>query len=450
LVGAVAVANVVIGFSTAGGNTKVAVLALLIPGIFACSVVAVSYPEWLVLGALLLTMVGGTLNGRLPGSGGTAIFPSDVFVALAVAGYFITLLSSPRGETTPRLRTIVLSWPLLIFGLAIAQGIVRGHERYGTSYLSQPARMIIYAAIAVAMIGLETRSIYRRIVLVFYVTTVYEALIGAYNLATGTSQTSSVDLSTGGIRALALTSAMFLAAGLVLALLNLELTPPGKSRGIHFVMAALATFGIVISLGRTTFAVLGVLIPVLFIALRRMRRTLLAYAPIAAVLLAACIGIMSQVDPSLGSTIANRFTGRLGNDTAVIQRQRKYKAALEGFGKEPVLGLGFGRPVQFISIDRSVQSFSGDPENSYIYVLAGGGYLALGSLLLLIVVFFGDVVRRLRTAEGEERALIIFGASFAFILFVNALSGPILSDPGLMLMLWIAMLLPAVARRPPA
>jgi O-antigen ligase len=104
--------------------------------------------------------------------------------------------------------------------------------------------------------------------------------------------------------------------------------------------------------------------------------------------------------------------------------------------------------VQFIAVDRSVQTFSGDPENSYIYVLAGGGVFALSSLLVLIAVFFGDALRRLRRAEGEERALIIFGASLAFILLANTLSGPILSNPPLTLVLWIAMLLPALVRTP--
>jgi hypothetical protein len=36
--------------------------------------------------------------------------------------------------------------------------------------------------------------------------------------------------------------------------------------------------------------------------------------------------------------------------------------------------------------------------------------------------------------------------SFVFILLVNALSFPVLSDANLMLIMWIAMLLPGLAR----
>jgi O-antigen ligase len=440
--------NVGIGAGLAAGQTKLVVMIALLPVLFGVSSVIVTHRDWLVLAALLLTMVGDTLNRRLPGTGGTAIFPSDVFVALAVAGYLIERLTGPRDGHRPQLRTIVLSWPLAILAVGIMLGIFRGHNLYGTSYLSEPARIVVYAAIGTAMVSIEPRRLYRQLVKVFYLTTVIEAAIGAFNLVAGRSQTASASLSTGGTRSLALTTAMFLAGALVIALLNLELEPAGRGRVIHLVMASLALFGIVISLGRTTFAVVGLLVPLLLVSLRRLRRTMLAYTPILAALVVVTVVAVLQLSPSLGTTVAKRFTGHVGHDTAVVQRQRKYAAALKGFDAHQVFGFGFGRPVQFISVDGSVQTFSGDPENSYIYVLVGGGIFALSSLLFLIAVFFGDVLRRLRGAEGEERALIIFGASLAFILLVNTVSGPILTNPPLTLVLWIAMLLPALVRVP--
>ena len=105
--------------------------------------------------------------------------------------------------------------------------------------------------------------------------------------------------------------------------------------------------------------------------------------------------------------------------------------------------------MSFIAVDQSVETFDGDPENSYIYVLAGGGLAALGALLVLVACYFIEVVARVRRTTGEERALAVFGASLAFILLVNALSGPILSDAPLMLLTWVALLLPAVAGRRP-
>jgi O-antigen ligase len=437
--------DVAAGAALAAGHTKLVVLVALLPLFGVVSALIVNRRDWIVLAALLLTMLGGRLTERLPGTGGTAIFPSDVFFALAIAGYVIERLTSPRAARRERQHSLILSWPLALFALTLMIGVFRGHERYGTPYLSQPTRLFIYAGIAVAISSMKTPSAYRQIVRVFYAVTVVQALIGAYHLASGTSQTQSSVLSTGGTRALALTTAMFLAGALVLALLNLESDPHGR-RTVHFVIAGLAVFGIVISLGRTTFAAVAVVVPVLLIGLRRLRRTLLAYAPLLAALLVALVAVVLQIVPSLGSTVGDRLTGHVANDPSLVQRQRKFDAILQGWGDGPILGLGFGRPVTFTSIDGTVVTFSGDPEDSYIYVLAGGGIVALGALIVLILAFVGDAVWRLRHAAGEDRALIVFSMSLVFIFLVNALSFPILGDPNLTLVLWIAMLLPTIVR----
>ncbi|MGH3001801.1 MAG: O-antigen ligase family protein [Gaiellaceae bacterium] len=436
-------ANVVVGTALAAGQTKLVILIALAPLFVVVSALIVTRRDWIVLAALLLTMLGGRLTERLPGTGGTAIYPSDVFLALAIAGYAIERLTSPRALTRERRPAFILTWPLALFALTLMIGVFRGHERYGTSYLSQPTRMFLDAAIIVAISSMKSPAAYRDVVRVFYAMTVVQALIGAYHMAAGTSQTASSALSTGGTRALALTTAMFLAGALVLALLNLEIDPRGR-RMVHFAIAGLAVFGIVISLGRTTFAAVAVVVPVLLIGLRRLRRTMLAYAPLILVVLIAVVVVALQLVPSLGTTLGDRLTGHVTNDPSLVQRERKFKATLQGFGAEPLLGLGFGRPVTFTAIDGTVVTFSGDPEDSYIYVLAGGGIFALAALIVLILAFFGDAVYRLRHARGEDRALIVLSMSLVFIFLVNASTYPTLSDPNLMLVLWIAMLLPTV------
>ncbi|MGH3025234.1 MAG: O-antigen ligase family protein, partial [Gaiellaceae bacterium] len=191
-------------------------------------------------------------------------------------------------------------------------------------------------------------------------------------------------------------------------------------------------------------AAVAVVVPVLLIGLRRLRRTMLAYAPLILVVLIAVVVVALQRVPSLGTALGDRLTGHVTNDPSLVQRERKFKATLQGFGAEPLLGLGFGRPVTFTAIDGTVVTFSGDPEDSYIYVLAGGGIFALAALIVLILAFFGDAVYRLRHARGEDRALIVLSMSLVFIFLVNASTYPTLSDPNLMLVLWIAMLLPTV------
>lgn len=440
--------NIAVGVGLGTGHTALVIAAaVVLPAFVVVSHLIVAHRDWIVLAALLLTMLGGNLTDRLPGTGSTAIYPSDVFLALALAGFVIERLTSRERVVRAYRVPFTLTWPLAFFALTLMIGVFRGHQRYGTSYLSQPTRMIVYAAIIVAVSSMRMPKALGQIVRVMYGVTVAQALIGAYHLATGTSQTSagSASLSTGGSRALALTTAMFLAAALVLALLNLEIDVRGR-RWLHGTVAALALFGVVVALGRTTYAAVAVVVPVLLLGLRHLRRTLLAYAPLLAALLAAAIALILQLDPSLSSTLGQRLNHHVSNDPSLIQRQRKFDAVLQGFGNEPLLGLGYGRPVTFTAIDGTEITFSGDPENSYIYVLAGGGILALAALIALIVSFFGDAAVRMLRADRESRALIAFSMSFVFILLVNALSFPVLSDANLMLIMWIAMLLPGLAR----
>lgn len=449
---AVVLTNATIGVALAKGHTSLAVAVALAPVLAAVVTrVVTEHRDWIVFAALFLVLFGGPLDERLPGTAGTALYPADVLVALAIVGWFIARLTASSRETRPSWpRTIVLSWPLALLAIAIAIGVVRGHLHYGTSYVSQPVRIVIYAGIAGAVGGISPQVAHRRLTWVFYLGTVWQALLACYHLATGTSQTGAVDLSTGGARFVALSIAMYLAAALVLALLNLELLDKGGRKWIHFAVAGLATFVLVVAFGRTTFAALAVLLPLLFLALRKMRRTLLTYTPLLVPFLALAIVTMLTVAPSVGATLTSRLNLNqvaAGNDNAVITRQRKYSATLQGIGDKPVFGFGFGRPVEYTNPDQTISRINGDPENTYVYLLAGGGALALGAMILLIVSFFADAVRRLRHARGVESAVVIFAMALAFLIFVNTLSGPVLTQPDAILTMWIATLLPALVTR---
>jgi O-antigen ligase len=455
---AVALVNVVVAVTVSRSGSQAFVLVLGAIAVVPIVWVAVERPDWILYTALLVIMLGGVptmfnpsatprLLGGPGGTGGTNVSAEDLFVLLAIGSAVLRLLIRRRGDERPRFGTIVLSWPLVLLATALMQGVIRGHDHYGTSYISQPVRIFAYAAIGLAFVETPPDRLLRNLTRVFYLTIAVSTLQAGYYLATGTSQTDTSALSTGGTRVLALSTAMYLAAGLVLALVHLDLNPQSERRRLHIWMAILAALGIVVSLGRTTFAAVAILVPVLVVVLRRLRRTMLTYFPVAVAVAMLVAVFVIIVSPSTASTIGHRFTGNVGTDTAVIQRQRKYKATMQGFDQNPVFGFGFGRPVTFVSIDQTVQTFSGDPENSYIYVLAGGGIVALASLLTLVGLFFIDCGRRFLRSERAPRAVVTLGASLAFILLVNAASGPVLSNPPLMLLTWIGLLLPAVATR---
>jgi O-antigen ligase len=449
LVGAFALCNIFFGYEIARGHGRLVILASLVPLLVLLSAeLVVRHRTVLVFAALLIAMIGGPINGRLPGTGGTALYLADIIVVLALASWFLARLVLPDESKPLWPRSLVFSWPFYLFAGAVMLGIVRGHLRYGTNYLALPMRMILYAGIAGAIAGLSTRSAYRGIVWVFYVGAVWQAGAALYYLARGTSQTSSVNLSTSGTRTLALSTAMYLAGALVLALLNLDREKTWSRRLGHLVIAGLASFGIIVAFGRTTFAAIGVIVPILFVALRRVRWVVFTHVPLFIPILALAVIVAVKVQPTLWPTLEARLSGNVTTDPSLIGRERQAHAALQGIGKERFLGLGFGRTVHYTAIDRSDRTFSGDPQNSYVYLLAGGGALALGSFIVLVLAFYRDSLRRLRNTTHEGRVVVAFSMALAFVFFVNASTGPVLSVAPFVLTIWIAMLLPTVVARP--
>ena len=108
----------------------------------------------------------------------------------------------------------------------------RGHVDYGRQLVGEPIRLVLYAGIACAMVRLTPEKAYRALVAVFYLGTVWMSLNAAYYLASGGSQVDTSDLSTGGTRVLSGSVAMYMAAALILALLNLGIDHHPRRRAL--------------------------------------------------------------------------------------------------------------------------------------------------------------------------------------------------------------------------
>jgi hypothetical protein len=115
----------------------------------------------------------------------------------------------------------------------------------------------------------------------------------------------------------------------------------------------------------------------------------------------------------------------------------------------PLLGLGFGRTVEF-NFDGIDYVVEGDPHSGFVYLLAGGGILALGGFLILTAVFLRDSIGRLRVAAGSDRALLVWTLAVWATFMVNALTGIIFTEPRFILTIWTLMLLPALVGPAPA
>jgi hypothetical protein len=285
----------------------------------------------LALAALSLPLTAAAqLDERFQLPGGVDVFIADVVVGLAVCAWLLGRIVLPRDESPRGLGTPLLGWPLLVFLAAILPGIIRAHDRFGASLVGQPSRLVLYAGIAAAFVGLRPRDLYRGITAVFYAGAVWEAALGCYHLATGTSQTPISSLSTGGTRALALTTAMYLAGAFFLALLHLARERRPRWQAAHMAIAALAAFGIVLSFGRTTFVALAVVLPVLFWQLRGLRAHLRRSWKPAVAVVAVAIAVAAVAVPDLGPTLRDRITANPLTDESVRWRMRAIGAALSG------------------------------------------------------------------------------------------------------------------------
>lgn len=440
---AVVVAGAAVMGAAIGAGQPMILLVAALP-LLGLAVAAVSLQaRWVLLFAGFgLAYYGAPLSDRLE-VGGTGIWASDLVVAVAVAGWLIEWMMKPSVRR-PRLnRTVVLGVPCFLFALALLIGAARGHERYGTSIIGMPLRLGLYAAIATAMTGLTTRQALRGLTIVFYVGAVFQAGVASYHIATGTSATEYLNLSTGGIRYIGITAATYAAGSVWLALLNLSRDRAHAS--LHLVMLAISSYTVLVAYTRTVYLALGIVILVGLLTSAPVRRAALVAVSLLLPFLVIAVLAVATLQPDIVATFTERLSTPASQDSSVGWRGRAYQAVLTGVGDERMLGVGFGRTASF-SINGQPNFVEGDPHNGYIYVYAGGGIVALSALILLILIYLGDVARRWRWADDEGRTLLAFALGTWLIFMIHAGAEPIFTEPMMILSIWSLMLLPSIVR----
>jgi O-antigen ligase len=443
---AAAAANLALGVSFATEQRGAAALLVVPVVAVALGALIASTRAILAYAAIAVSLLSPLpLLHPLPLGLGVNIYTPDVLVLLAMGSWVAAWLVNPK-PTRPSLpATPVLRWPLLLFGLTLCVALARGHELYGTSIVNAPLRLLFYAGIAFAVTDLEPRKAYRWLVILFYGGTVWQVLVLLYGLATGTSATDQVFLSTGGERVLAGSTAMFMTGTLLLALLNLELDRRAGRTSLHLLMAGIATLALVYTFARTTFAVVAVLVPLLLLIYRRVGTRMLALTPLSVPILVLAALLIPRIDPDVYPTLRDRVTGSPISDSSFRFRQEAYEVVWAQVREEPLIGVGFGRESTF-TVQGERVTIVQDPHNQFLYLWAGGGLLLLLSFVLLLAVYLADALRRFRGGLAEERRLLFWVVSLWFVFMVNSASGAILTSPSLLLVFWVLMSLPMVVR----
>ncbi len=435
---AVASANVLLAAQVAREDARTAVVIAVAPAALILAAVLVARgPEMLLYVALAFMAIGGPLTAPVALPGGVLAYPTDLAVGLAVSVWAARwLIGAAAGEKSLP-QTPVLGWPLALFAVPLLVALARGHEKYGVPYLSPPVRLVLYAGIAVALADLRPKRLLRALTLILYLGGLWGAAEGAVRIATASPLGS--ELSTGGQRYVALSSAAVLASGLILALVNLDRARDGRGCVLHIVMVVVFALAIAASLGRTIFLALALVTPVLLAVLPRLRRATLALLPLLAPAVVAGLVLAASAVPNVGEVFGSRLALDAATDSSVEWRKEAYGLVLQEVKAAPFFGSGFGRTTGRVG-DVTVHL---DPHNGYVHLLAAGGLVTLVPFVLLLGAFARDAIRRARSADHDGVRLITWALATVGVLAIDVATTPFLTLPKLDLLLWLALLAPA-------
>jgi hypothetical protein len=420
---------------------------------FACLVA--SDRAVLFLAAIALPISTPPLN-RPFSMGGLQFFMSDALALLALSAWAAEVLLRARGMRRSHTHVPILGWPYVLFAAAVLVALARGHEAYGEKLFGSPLRLLFYAGIASTILHVDARRLYRGLVVVLYVGTVWTLLNAAYYLATGTSQTGSHDLPTGGQRTLSISVSMYMASALFLALLNLRLDQSARSRMVHMAIACLAAIGVVLGFGRTVFVATAIGVAVILVLVRHVRSAFLTVLPLCIPFLVIGGIFLPRAAPDVVPSFVKRVSASPTRDENVQWREKANRAIWAQVRESPVTGVGFGRGACFtvdvvsssgVAIPQR-QCSSQDPHNSFLYLWAAGGLLTLGSFILVLGSYALDLRRRFAFALDERERLLLIWSSLTLLIFVlNSVAGPLFESTPDLLVLWAVLAVPVAVQR---
>jgi O-antigen ligase len=428
-----------------------AVLVLVAPCVlFLLAWAATGDRSILVIGSLVAS-IGPTAFTSSLNFGGALVYPQDALVAVAVIGWAAEM-TIMRGQRRPSQRKLIVGTAAGIFALAVLVSLLRGHAAYGASYAGQPLRLVLYIGIAAALLKAEPATLFRRITVVLYAGVVWQLFAAVYHISTGTSQSTSADLSTGGFRVVSILTSLFIASALFAAIVNLERVQPARLKALHLAVILLSLIEIVLAFSRGTFISTALVLVVFFAYFRNARTAFVSFLPLCLPVLIAAAFFLPQLqtrtnEPSLLTTLIKRLDPRVNNDLSVQWRNQADNILWSQVHADPFFGVGFGKGGQFTlaGVDYHITQ---DAHNDYLFLLAAGGLLLIASFAGLVLNSTLQLLRiaRSSSADGPERLLVAWALATLFTLLFNGLVEPLIVLPSVLLTLWILMLLPLAFR----
>jgi len=196
---------------------------------------------------------------------------------------------------------------------------------------------------------------------------------------------------------------------LVLPLLVHYASVPGRRRRLYLASAGVATLAGILTISRSVFVCLALVLFVYLIGVRSIR---IGWSGIAAVLLVVIAALVAS--PQIRDTIAVYFEGIVGQqqESSVQSRVKDYDNVLRQFDRAPLAGSGpatwsekaLSRPDN----DKVDPTGKGERvlDNEFLSALAERGAIGLLTLLALLLGAIAIAVRAVAVAPpGEERSL---------------------------------------------
>lgn len=247
----------------------------------------------------------------------------------------------------------------------------------------------------------------------------------------------------------------------------------------HYPVATLGVGLVVLGLARAAWLALIAAIVLAVVLALPGRRMIAAGAAAAALVLGVAFSIpaenisfgeppatsqpaLSQTSGSSGPGAANEISASF--DPAAVGGQNANSAwrlaywgfAVEQAAKQPLNGVGFGKPANFTWSGVLYDSRTGDPadphdvtppHNSFMNVLYRMGVLALFAVVALLVIAAWRLLPIARRAHGEDRAVAIWLLAAVAITFIVANFSVALEGPFMGIFFWTVLGLALLAPR---
>lgn len=332
-----------------------------------------------------------------------------------------------------------------LFGVLVLMGSTKALLADNSDGAFQPLRL---ALAPVLLLGLAVfrsqRELLSGLRIVFYTFVVYTLGSSFYFIATGGSQTTASEVSTGGTRILSNSSAMYAAVAFILLALHLAQEDRLLRRiGLSALMAA-SVFSIAIALARTTWAAALIVILALAVLMPEMKRGLARFAIVVAPVALVGALLLPVVAADQLETIQQRVDrpeGPAERDQSAIFRLVVWDQMLDRWEQSPLLGRGFGQEVRYESNDGSTVVVNGDPHNGFIYLLVALGLVGLTAFLFVQVGFIAMTIPAIRGSPiGRELGFWALGTWIIYM--ANVYTGVMLGSRPFIAFLWILLALP--------